>query len=226
MYYDVVLDNNYSNGGFDLRIKWIPQDIIGSDKETTGYIVQHICRELDASPKFMKCVSDKNNICKYQHEYYEAWKVENGLIKLESDYGFHDQWKYMERGYYGFLDDIKEKYKTYGTLKMTGIVYWVNQRRPEHAIIQEKFQKKGVIHAGELISTYVFEEIGNLSPVFHREKSGSWNFLNDDAFISAIIDYTKKGRTSHQEWINDIEKYIGSVPVWSKVIDIINTTEL
>lgn len=89
-----------------------------STKENTGYIVQKIQRQVVASPHFMDAI--KNDIDGYQHECFEAWKVENGTIKLEDDYGFHDQWTYIKLEHYGMMEDYVNKYKTSGTLNNDG----------------------------------------------------------------------------------------------------------
>ncbi len=216
MFYDVVNDDNYTNGFFDLQINWITSDIIGEDKENSGFIVQKIKRTTSASPEFMNSIRNKDD---FEHEYYEAWKVENGAVILDKDLRYHDQW------YYGgkLLSDLKKKYGTQGSVKMSGMVYWINQKMPEYSSVNEKFKKRGIKHAGELLSTAEFAEAEYLHPVCHREKVGTWDFMEDEKYIKAFIECAKQFGKMGQELIDYIESSDVNMPLSARIIEAINS---
>ena len=224
MYYSIQKEVDYENGCFDLLINWNVPQIIQGQSEKSGYIVQKIRRETQASETFMNSVS--REIDNFQHEYYEAWEVDKGIIILDKDYGFHDEWSYKVGAYSGMLEDYKIKYRTCGRVKVTGLVYWIGKDMPEYDAIQKVFRKGAIKCAGELLATCKFAEAAQLHPICIREKSGTWDFREDENFVNAIVIYTKINQKDHKKWIEDIEGTFGGLAVWKQITDKIYAMKL
>ena len=223
-YYKPTKKATYANGCFNLEANWIPSDFVANIDDCTGYIVQKITRSINASDSFLEAISDEMK--SYEHEYYEAWPVERGVVQLNANYGFHDQWKYMVDGYYGMLEDFKMKYRTSGCLTMNGSVYWVGQEMPEYQIVQTKFKEGAITYAGELLSASKFDDANHMEVKCIREQKGRWNFENDEHFINCLVNYSKLGQKCHKSWIKDIEDIFNGMSIWQQLVDTIYKTSL
>lgn len=221
MFFTIIINKkSYPNGCFDLAINWKPEDFIGSSQIGCGYIVQKITRDLVATDEFIHKVNDSIN--DYRHVYYEAWKVDNGEIVLDADYGYHDKWTYTLFGYFGMLNDFKMKYGTCGCLNVTGEVFWINAEMREYQSIPQVFKKKAIKYACELPSTRIFNEAAQLHPVCIRQITGSWNFTNDDQFIEALLSYSKMNQPCKEKWLNNLKDIFMDMPIWNKIVESIN----
>ncbi len=175
----------FDNGFFSRKYCWDLESIKKEKSVCSGYLLQKVQRKTEASSGFWRFQSSQQDIENMNHEYYEAWLVEDGEIILPNKHlDYHDRWLYTSKtgAWESMLFDYKEKYKTDGTVTMVGDVYWCKAESDVAQYIKASFKPGIVKWAGDLLSSYAFPNEINLCHVFHHAFEASWDFQNDNTF--------------------------------------------
>jgi len=130
----------------------------------------------------------------FNHSYYEYWKLSE--LGNDNKNVIHDTWTYWQKDLIqAELEDCLAKYKSKNKIKMTGIIFWVEESHTRYKEIIETFCSKGKF-AGNLPSksTIAYEE--ELNQIFQHEFSHEWDLTNDKLFYEAIKEiFAKHGNT-------------------------------
>lgn len=175
----------YLGGDFDRKILWNVSAFTESSHVSAGYIVQHIFRKTeDTKGTFVGA--------DYNHDYWEAWKVNNNRIILEEDTGYHDRWTTafslftvpaME---YCIRQNAEKRRDSSGHTEMEGYVYWAPLGSDLFHIVQKTFKVGKVIWAGQLLSTEKITEYQKFKYVFHHMIRHPWN-IDETADIEQLV---------------------------------------
>lgn len=207
------------NGYFDRKFKWNVSQI-AKQENANGYIVQKIIRHTKASENFLPL---KNNTKVFCHTYFEAWKVENGIIvyPAEQQYEFDDRWTYNSSisTFDAMLEDCADKYLTSGCITMTGEVYWLDAADKRVASLESRFKMNNKdTYAGELLSTENFEELNETEKIDTRSFQASWDFSTESKFVDEICKIYEKRDISSEITQQDIQRHFSKLPVYSKLL--------
>lgn len=222
MYYNEKISIR-SNGFFERTFNWDVRKISNSD-HANGYIVQKITRETIASDIFWK-THKKAPFC---HKYFEAWKVDHGKIvynktiqavQEDANYTFDDRWIYCEKipSFEGVLNDCKDKYLTFGSIKITGDVYWLNSNDSRITIINKTFKENFVEYAGFLPAAYAFAELENEQSIFSYPFTVRWDFSTNDKFIEGICEIFKNSLLNSEQKEKDLTSIFSPLPIYEEL---------
>lgn len=207
------------NGYFERKFKWKVSQI-AQQEYANGYIVQRIIRHTEASENFLPLKSETEAFC---HTYFEAWKVQNGIIvyPAEQQYEFDDRWLYNAHipSFDAMLNDCAEKYLTSGCITMIGEVYWLEASDERIAILESRFKMNNKdTYAGELLSAETFEELHETEKIDTHSFHASWDFSTESKFVDAICEIYEKRDISSEIIQQDIQEHFSKLPVYSKLL--------
>jgi hypothetical protein len=157
----------------ELRINWIVSTIAGSES-ASGFIVQ----------KFSRCMEPRNilDVVDYQNiTYFEAWKVEDGIITAE-DKGVQCDDKFLIGG--RIIEEFCRSVDKNGRFTFRGEVYWIPFGSDLFETI-DKWERGCVKQAGDLRATYDDVEIGPEYRHFTRKPFvHEWNLTDETVIYS------------------------------------------
>lgn len=192
---DIILNvqlNEYKNGNFIRTCQWNITKIIGPSPMRSGFIVQHIKRKtVDSKGQY------KDNKT-YNHDYWEAWPVENGHIILdgydEKD-GVDDTWSTFTSDWGMCINKhrnkimkeiLEERKDSCGTITITGTVYWAPSDKELAGIVRDTFHDRVHMAVG-LPSAWVVEGYERFEPVDKEIKyDHSWDLTDDEKYQEAL----------------------------------------
>ena len=188
-YYFVGKKNETEYSACRFEIKWNVEQIADCEK-ANGYIVQHFTRKEIPT----------NIITSNDEDYYEAWKVINGLIiysdgKTSSDFddafalgmNFVDEVSSEE-----LADHVCRSAGTTGEIRFNGEVYWIPIDDELYSVV-DKWENGAIICAGNLKATYKFDEIKSRKILFRRsEIIHKWNMKEENKIYDNVIRVLSK----------------------------------
>lgn len=155
---------------FSYCINWNVEAITGC-KRANGYIVQHFSR-----------TSVPRNFLIDDEDYFEAWKIENG-INLDSGRVCDDEFAVSTNDGMGSLRTAMD---TQGKYTITADVYWIPAESPLYVIV-DGWSKQGVANANGLKSSKVFNELTREYLAFSRPVfEHAWSLSGLDEIESKI----------------------------------------
>jgi hypothetical protein len=189
--FNIQLDK-YKNGNFIRTCQFNRTKIIGVANVQSGYIVQHINRKtVDSKEQY------KDNAI-YNHDYWEAWPVENGHIIMdgydEKD-GVDDTWSTFASDWWICTDKYKnmvmkdileERKNSNGTITMTGTLYWAPADSELANIVRNTFHDRVPMAVG-LPAAWVVEGYERFKPVDNEIKyEHSWDLTDEEKYQEAL----------------------------------------
>lgn len=186
----------HSNGTFIRRFCWDLEKIISSDaEEKSGYIVQHIERvTTDSHEKYSIKSNEMHN--PYNHSYWEAWNVDNGIIQLPN-FGYDDSWESMPSGWNNVCSQkrlvemlrlFSERYNTNGCISMKGTVYWAPKGNELYEIVKTKFNER-ICYANALPAAWQIALPQNCVLIGNHAFSCSWDLSSEEKLINSVMSY-------------------------------------
>lgn len=202
------------NGCFERLFHW--------DKELLkslcdGFLIQKVARQSTVEGRFNISDRDKNV---FNHTYYEAWKLENGSPIYEDDTNtdFDDRWLYSISDFLdplgAVLKDYASKYKSSGTVTMTGMLFLVPKDHPLTQSIMSSFSSGKVPFAGDLLSAYDCAVENHFHPIYEHHFAHGWKLDEDNEFISVIVGEMRKQRLSLEECKSYLKPCFSDLPIY------------
>ncbi len=205
------------NGWFERTFCWDTEKIKSLGN---GFIIQKIVRKTTIQGEFIVPDSDK---FKFNHTYYEAWRVENGTPVYDENINvsFDDQWLYRAVDIIdplgAMLKDYSSKYESSGTISMTGTLFFVPQKHSVTQAILSEFSSGQVPFAGSLLSSFCCPVENYFSPIFEHSFSHGWKLLDENDFISAVILEIHKSNLSLDDCKTYLQPCFSNLPIYEKL---------
>ena len=207
------------NGCFERLVYW--------DKERLkflgdGFLVQKVIRQTDIKGPF--CPADSTEDV-FNHTYYETWKLENGAPVYEGgiNFDFDDRWLYTVTNIIdpvgAVLKDYSSKYKSSGTITMTGILYFVPKEHPFTHSLLSGFSQRKVPFAGDLLSAYNCAVEDHFQPIYEHHFSHGWKLDEDNEFISAVIGEMRKQKLSLEDCKSYLMPCFSHLSLYEKLVE-------
>lgn len=212
------------NGFFERLVYW--------DKERLktlgdGFLVQKVVRKTDIKGSF--CPTDSTEPeSVFNHTYYEAWKLENGIPVYDdgTNFDYDDRWLYTITNIIdplgAIFKDYASKYKSSGTITMTGILYFVPKEHLFARSILSVFSQRKVPFAGDLLSAYNCAVEDHFLPIYEQHFTHRWKLDEDNVFVSAIIEEMRKQKLYLEECKSYLMPCFSHLPLYKKLYNSIS----
>lgn len=170
-YYTVVnCDNDSPFAYYLLEINWNIEEIAGYSN-ASGYIVQKVK------------ISNTLGLKGLDNEYFEAWPVENGKLKLDRSDLADDTFEWLSPS-----DALSESVGKRGRITYNTQVFWVDRSDPLYNV-PNSWEEGTVCEAGNLKSILAKDckEFERIAPAFEREFIHVVDFDNWSVIKESIV---------------------------------------
>ncbi len=191
---------------FYYSIRWNVENITGK-KAANGYIVQYVYNENTTTI---------NGVSK--DPYYEAWKVENGIV-VDTIHKQYDD--VFEFGEFFEWEQIENSLGKRGIIRYKTKVFWIDVSNPYFNNV-DAWEDKNV-YAGGLKATLAIDcnFLADRDSLFKRKFEHVVDFSNKDTIKKALLDYRNRSSMDDKKWEDKLIELLSNTAYESLISEIL-----